>query len=263
MRRKKIWLSALFLGLLSLAALAAPLLAPYDPNLLVGPFRAAPTAQFLLGTDLIGRDVLSRLIYAARVSCGVALGAVTVSSLVGVSIGLLSGWLGGFVDSFLMRVTDVFMSFPDVMLLLVFLAVFGSGAGKMVLLLGLISWPATARVMRAATINIRHEPYLVYASVSGYPSWRIAAFHILPNVAAPLAVNITNAVASAVLAESSLSFLGLGVMPPTASWGTMLSDGQSLSVLLDSPWIWLPPGLMILFTLLALRSLSDGIAESL
>lgn len=254
------FLPLFFLLAVVFCALAAPLIAPYDPAALIGPFRNPPSADFWLGTDLIGRDVLSRLIHGARVTCGVAAGAALLSTLIGLIAGTVSGMIGGRVDALVMRLTDLFMVFPDVMLLLVLLALFGQGAVKLVVILGCLSWPPTARVIRAFTLSLKEEPYMLYARAAGFSLLRVLVRHLLPALRTPLAVTVTNAVAGAVLSEASLSFLGLGIMPPTPSWGTMLTDAQSLSVLLDSPWIWVPPAVAVLCSLLCLRAVGDRLS---
>ncbi|HEY0472983.1 MAG TPA: oligopeptide ABC transporter permease [Kribbella sp.] len=249
--------------LLVLMAALAPLLAPHDPNRIFATFEAPPSADHLLGTDSVGRDVLSRLIYGSRVSMSVGVGAVAVYVLIGVLLGLLAGYYGRWVDMVIMRITDVFMSFPYFMVILILVSVLGPSLLTIILVIGLLAWPMISRLVRGSVLSIKQTDYVQAAVTLGYSTPRILLRHILPNALSPIIVNATFGVAQAIILESGLSFLGLGVRPPAASWGNMLSEAQSITVLSSQPWIWIPPGLMILFAVLSINFVGDGLRDSM
>jgi peptide/nickel transport system permease protein len=252
-----------FILLLLGTALAAPLLAPHDPYQIGGSFSAAPGGGHLLGTDPVGRDVFSRLIYGARVSMSVGLGAAALTAVLGVLLGLEAGYFGGAADALIMRTADVFMSFPSMMLIIIAGSIAGPGLGRMTLIMGLLGWPSVARLVRGAVLSIKGQDYIKSAVALGFSAQRILFLHILPNALGPILVNTTFGVARSILMESSLSFLGLGVNPPTASWGTMLSDAQSLSTLTARPWLWVPAGALIFLSALAFNFAGDGLRDAL
>ncbi|GAB3937126.1 ABC transporter permease [Kribbella albertanoniae] len=250
-------------ALMVLTAALAPLLAPHDPNQIFGSFEAAPSADHLLGTDAVGRDVLSRLIYGARVSMSVGVGAVAVYVLIGVLFGLLAGYYGRWVDSVIMRITDVFMSFPYFMVILILVSILGPSLLTIIVVIGFLAWPMIARLVRGSVLSIKQTDYVQAGVALGYSTPRILFRHILPNALSPIIVNATFGVAQAIILESGLSFLGMGVRPPAASWGNMLSEAQSITVLSSQPWIWIPPGLMILLAVLSINFVGDGLRDSL
>lgn len=250
------------LGLVCLGALFSPLLAPYNPNdqdylaLTQG-----PSAAHWLGTDDLGRDVLSRLIYGSRVSLQVGIIAVGIAVTVGVSLGLLAGYAGGFTDTVITRFTDAVQAFPGLILALAITAALGPGIGNAMIAIGFVSTPAMARLTRGQTLSIREREFVEAARVLGVPPLRIMARHIWPNVTAPIIVQATLLVASAIVTEASLSFLGVGVQPPTASWGAMLRTGsQYLEV---APWMAFVPGIAIFLTVLAFNFVGDGLRQAL
>jgi peptide/nickel transport system permease protein len=249
--------------LLVVMAALAPLLAPHDPNRIFDTFEAPPSADHLLGTDSVGRDVLSRLIYGSRVSMSVGVGAVAVYVVIGVLLGLLAGYYGRWVDMVIMRITDVFMSFPYFMVILILVSVLGPSLLTIILVIGLLAWPMISRLVRGSVLSIKQSDYVQAAVTLGYSTPRILRRHILPNALSPIIVNATFGVAQAIILESGLSFLGLGVRPPAASWGNMLSEAQSITVLSSQPWIWIPPGLMILFAVLSINFVGDGLRDSM
>jgi len=249
--------------LLILMAIFAPLIAPMSPYKIFPEYDAAPGAGHILGTDSTGRDVLSRLIYASRVSLTVGVGAVLVYVIIGVTLGLLAGYYGRWVDQIVMRVTDMFMSFPYFMLILVLVSVIGPSLLNITAVIGFMAWPPVARLVRGQVLTIKESDY-VRAGVSlGYQAPRILFRHILPNTLSPIVVNATFGVAQAIILESGLSFLGLGVRPPAASWGNMLTQAQSITVLADQWWMWVPPGLMIVIAVLAINFVGDGLRHAL
>lgn len=249
--------------LIVLMAVLAPWLAPTDPNR-VDPvsFQSAPSAAHILGTDDVGRDVLSRLLYAARVSLSVGLGAVAIYVMIGTLIGAVAGFFGGWIDGVLMRITDIFMSFPYLMVILVLVSVMGPSLTNIIVVLGVLGWPQVARIVRGSVLQIKQMDYVRAAVALGYSAPRIVFSHILPNAFAPILVNATFGMASAIITESSLSFLGMGVQPPTASWGNMLTQAQSLTVLSSQPWMWLPSGFMIVIAVLSINFMGDGLRDA-
>ncbi|SFF23656.1 peptide/nickel transport system permease protein [Paenibacillus algorifonticola] len=249
--------------LLSLGAIMAPWIVPHDPYQVTEAFEAEPSAEHLLGTDQVGRDVLSRLIYAARVSLMVGLGSVLISVTIGTVLGLVSGYFGGLVDMAVMRVTDIFMSFPQLMLILVVVSVVGPSLTNVILILGFLGWTGAARLVRGSVLSIKQMDYVKAGVALGLGTPRILFKHILPNALAPILVNATFGIAGAIVSEASLSFLGLGVQPPTASWGNMLTDAQSLTVLTSQPWLWLPPGIMIVVSVLSVNFIGDGLRDAM
>ncbi|MCU6793703.1 ABC transporter permease [Paenibacillus sp. WQ 127069] len=248
--------------IMALLAIFAPIIAPMDPNKVTSSFEAAPSSEYWLGTDQIGRDVLSRLIYATRVSLMVGAGSVVIGISIGTIMGLLSGYFGGWVDMLIMRVTDVFMSFPQLMLILVVVSVVGPGLMNVILVLGFLGWTGSARLVRGNTLSLKQMDYVKAGVALGLSTPRILFVHILPNTIAPILVNATFWIAGAITTEAALSFLGLGVRPPTASWGNMLTEAQSLTVLTSQPWLWIPAGLMIVIAVLAVNFIGDGLRDA-
>ena len=261
--KHKLAVVGLFLiGFITLLAILAPWITPYHPHEITNAFGAPPSKEHWLGTDQIGRDQFSRLIYAARVSLAVGIGSVLIASAIGTVLGLVSGYFGGWIDSLIMRITDMFMSFPYIMLILVVAAIVGPGLINIILILGFLGWPAVARLVRGNVLAIKQSDYIKAAQALGYKTPRILSMHILPNTLAPILIYATSGVAAAILDEAALSFLGLGVQPPDASWGNMLSSAQSLSVLTSQPWLWLPPGIMVLLTVLSINYVGDALRDA-
>ncbi|OCS88762.1 peptide ABC transporter permease [Caryophanon tenue] len=248
---------------IAMCAILAPILAPFDPNEITGNFSAAPSMQHWLGTDQVGRDILSRVLYAARVSLVVGIGAVAISAIIGTVLGLVSGYFGGLIDGIIMRITDVFMSFPYIMFILVVASIVGPGLTNIILILGILGWPGIARLVRGNVLAIKQSDYVKASVALGYSTPRILFKHILPNTIAPILIYATSGVAGAILDEAALSFLGLGVQPPDASWGNMLSSAQSVSILTTQPWFWIAPGVCILVTVLAINYIGDALRDAL
>lgn len=256
-------ISLVILAVLGLAALLAPVIAPYDPNELVGPFGGAPSREFLLGTDQIGRDVLSRLLHAMRVSLLVGIMATLISTIIGVLLGLTAGYFGGVADMIIMRFTDMVMSFPYILLVLVAASIFKPGMWNIILILGFVDWPGIARLVRGNVLSLRETNFVKGDIVSGMPLRYILFSEILPNTVAPILVYMTSVLALSILDEAALSFLGMGVQPPTASLGNMLNGAQSLTVLTSQLWLWLPPGLMIVVLVIAINFVGDALRDAL
>lgn len=253
---------AVLVLVLLVLALAAPWIAPWDPT----DFDArhaleGPSAAHWLGTDGIGRDVLSRMLYGARISLLVGFVSVGISTLVGVVLGAVSGFFGGLVDAVVMRFVDVMLTFPTFFLILAVIAYWDAGIWNIMIVIGLTSWMGVCRLVRAEVSSLRERDFLVAARALGLPSSRIILRHALPNAMAPVFVSAILGVAGAILVESSLSFLGIGVQPPTASWGNILAEGKgALGV---AWWLSVCPGLAILVTVLGYNLLGEGLRDVL
>lgn len=245
------------------AALFAPVIAPYDPTAIVGPFAAPPSFEFWLGTDQIGRDMLSRILYATRISLLVGVMATVISTAIGVVLGLVAGYFGGVVDMVIMRFTDMVMSFPYILLVLVAASIFQPGLWNIILILGFVDWPGIARLVRGNVLSLREENFVKGNIIAGMPLRHILFSEILPNTMAPILVYATSVLAISMLDEAALSFLGMGVQPPTASLGNMLNGAQSLTVLTSQPWLWLPPGLVIVILVVAINFIGDALRDAL
>ncbi|MBW0104550.1 ABC transporter permease [Pseudonocardia sp. KRD291] len=250
------------LAVLVLASLAAPLIAPYAPEAIDVPRRLSlSTPDHWLGTDSLGRDTFTRLLYAGRVSLMAAALAVAIATAVGVPLGLLAGYVGGKVDWLLGRAGDVLMTFPAIILAIAIIAATGPGLQNAMVALGIVYAPRLFRVTRAATLQVRAETY-VEASISiGTPAWKIIARRVLPNVASPVLVQVSVMLAAALLAEAALSLLGLGVVPPTASWGVMLGSG--FKEIRSTPLLVFWPGVAIAVATLSFNLIGDGLRDAL
>ncbi len=240
------------------------MLTPYSPIALdLRAIRKPPTAAHLLGTDGTGRDVLTRIFYAGRISLSVGLVSVSISMIIGIIIGSIAGYKGGKVDMFLMRLTDMFMTFPSLVIIITVAAAMGPSVYNAMLVIGLLTWPSIARLVRGQFLTLREQQFVRAARSIGVSDRDLVFKHIFPNTISSIAVAVTFGVASAILLEASLSFLGLGVQAPTPSWGNMLRDAQSLNILEDMPWMWLPPGLMIALAVLSINFIGDGLRDAL
>lgn len=249
-----------FIWFVIAVAILAPVLAPYDPAANgVGQSLTAPSLAHPFGTDPFGRDILSRVIYGARVSVMVGFIAVAEALVVGVVIGLIAGYFGGLIDAFLMRLMDAILAFPVLVLAIVFVAIFGVGIVNVMLAVGLRYIPTFARVTRGEVLSVKEEDYVKSSRLVGASRVRILGSEILPNIISPIIVTATVLVAYAILAEAGLSFLGLGVQPPRPSWGMMLSRGQTL--IRTAPWMAVFPGMALVTTVLSINLLGDGLRD--
>ena len=255
-------ISLVILVVVGLAALFAPVVAPYDPDAIVGTFSGAPCKEFILGTDQIGRDVFSRLLYATRISLLVGVLATAISTVIGVVLGLIAGYFGGVADMILMRFTDMVMSFPYILLVLVAAAIFKPGLWSIILILGFVDWPGVARLVRGNVLSLRETNFVKGNVVAGMPLRHILFSEILPNTVAPILVYATSVMAISMLDEAALSFLGMGVQPPMASLGNMLNGAQSITVLTSQPWLWLPPGIMIVVLVISINFVGDALRDA-
>ena len=248
--------------LLAALCAAAPLIAPYGFDAIdLDSIRQPPSLAHWMGTDDLGRDLLTRMLFGGRVSILIGLLAALVGTGLGTLVGALAGYYGGRLDSLLMRATDVAYSIPALPLLIVLSSYAQGAVGAMAVIIGLLSWMATARVVRGETLAIRERAYVEAARGLGASDGRIILRHVLPNTLGPIVVGATLAVGNAIVIESSLSFLGLGVQPPTPTWGNMLMDAQS--TMATKPWLTLFPGLAILVVVLAVNFIGDGLQDAL
>jgi peptide/nickel transport system permease protein len=260
-RNKTLTTGLLIVASLTLIALCAPLLAPYAPDPVdADALLEPPSFRHLLGTDQLGRDTLSRLIYGARVSLGVGTLVVIIATGIGIVFGAVSGYYGGSLDYVFMRFIDVMLCFPVFFLILSIIAFLDPSLVNLVLVLGLTSWMGQARLMRAETLSLKTREYILAAKAYGASDLRIIFRHILPNGLAPVLVAAVFGVGGAILAESALSFLGLGVQPPTPSWGNMLADAKS--TLGVAWWMSLSPGLAILITIAGYNLIAEGLRKN-
>lgn len=272
LKRNKLALSGLFiLILMILFAIVGPWVSPYNMATIdlynVG---AAPTLQHWLGTDEIGRDVFTRLIYAGRVSLAVGFFAVIVEIIMGSVLGVVSGFYGGIIDTIIMRIVDVFLCIPQLPILMMLGAIMLDlnvrSENKMyvvMFLIGALSWPSLCRIVRGEILSLREQEFMQAAEAVGLRDRRKMFRHLLPNTMASIIVTGTLGIGYAILEESSLSFLGLGVTAPTPSWGTLIQVVQDMYTLQNKPWLWIPPGLCILVTVVAINIFGDGLRDAL
>ena len=261
-RRRGAVFGLIVLGLFVLLAIFAPLIAPYDPAAQSWTaVRKAPTALHWFGTDEVGRDVFTRVIYGARASLLAGVISVTIALTVGVPLGLIAGYLGGWIDGLISRMTDAMLSCPFLILAIALAAFLGPSLGNAMIAIGVTTTPIFVRLTRGQVMAVKVEDYVEAARAIGNPRWRIALFHILPNILPALLVQATLSIAAAIIAEAALSFLGLGQQPPAPSWGSMLNSAQRF--LTNAPWMAVWPGLAIFLTVLSFNLLGDGLRDAL
>ena len=256
------------LGVLALEVLAVLLLPPLlglEPTLTdrAAGFWAPPSPEHWLGTDDVGRDLFARLICGGRVSLLVGFAAAALSVGAGVPLGLAAGYHRGAWEFWIMRWADVFQSFPTLVLVLCLVTLTGASVGNLILVIGLLGWPSIARLVYGNTLAVREKEYILAVRALGGGPWTILARNVLPNAAAPVWAALAQRVGRAILSESSLSFLGAGIRPPQASWGNLMQYASSLTVLTARPWVWLPPGLLIVLTVVCLQVVGDGLRDAL
>lgn len=247
--------------LLFLAAIFADFIAPYAFDQDTGEVFGAPSAAHLFGTDNLGFDILSRIIYGSRISLKVGFISVSIALLFGVTIGAMTGYFGGWVDTLLMRIIDIIQSIPDILLAIAIMAVLGNGLGNLMIAVGIASIPAYARIVRSSVLSIRNQEFIEAARASGSSTARIIFRQVIPNTMAPIIVQATLGVAYAIINAAGLSFIGLGLEPPTPEWGAMLSAGRNY--IRNAPHMTLFPGLAIVITIFALNVLGDGLRDAL
>jgi peptide/nickel transport system permease protein len=247
-----------------LCALILPLVLPLDPYIShSGKFYAPPEAGHILGFDDLGRDVLSRLIYGSRTSLLVGFLSTILSLAIGLPLGLLAGYYRGPIEMIVMRLSDLFMVFPGMILILVFVALVGPSFFSVIVILGVLRWPSFARMLYGRVLSAREEEYIEAARAMGANDFVILFKYILPNTAAPIIVQSAFAFSNSMTFEAGLSFLGVGIQPPMASWGNMLYNAQTISVLAYKPWIWVPAGLMLALMIFSANFIGDGVRRAL
>lgn len=261
-RNRNAMLGVVILLIFVLMALIGPTVAPYDPEAisLADRFKP-PSSEHWFGTDNLGRDIFSRVLVGARVSLWVGVLTVSLAMVVGVPIGLLAGYRGGWVDSVFMRLVDVFLAFPVIILAIAIVAVRGPSLTNVMIALVAVYWTTYSRMTRGVTMVLRREEYMQAAECLGVPVWRSMSRHLLPNAVAPVLVIATLGLGNAILAEAALSFLGLGIQPPAFSWGSMLNFGMQF--LRNAPWLTIFPGIAIFLTVLGFNLIGDGLRDAM
>ena len=249
--------------LLIITSIFAPLLTPYDRDKTDLPNKnLPPSSQHLLGTDSVGRDVLTRLLYAGRVSLSIGLVSTSIATVIGVAMGAIAGFFGNKVDFLIMRIVDVFMCFPFFVLAICIAALLGPSIMNIMIIYGILGWTGICRMVRAEIMSLREREFIESARAVGLNSFEIVVKHMLPNVTAIIIVYTTLGIASGILSEAGLSFLGLGVELPVPSWGNMLAAAQNLRVLRSHWWLWIPPGIMVSLTTLSINFVGDGLRDA-
>lgn len=224
---------------------------------------AAPSSAHILGTDDIGRDIFSRLIYGGRISLLVGVFSTVVSFFIGIPLGLCAGYFKGKTEYFVMRAVDIFQSFPGMVMILVLVAIFEASPVSLTLMIGVMSWVSPAKIVYSATLSVSEKDFIESAKTMGASHLTILVRHILPNVLSPIWILIAFRVSSGILMESSLSFLGAGIAPPQASWGNIINAAQNATVLIKQPWVWLPAGLVLFVTIICINLVGEGVRDAL
>jgi peptide/nickel transport system permease protein len=262
LRRRGAIFGMVVIALFVLCAVFAPLISPYDPTIQSwSAVRKAPSALHIFGTDDVGRDVFTRVIYGARASLLAGVISVSIALSVGVPLGLIAGYRGGFIDALLSRMTDAMLACPFIILAIALAAFLGPSLGNAMIAIGITTTPIFLRLTRGQVMAVKVEEYIEAARAVGNPRWRIALVHILPNILPALLVQATLSVAAAIIAEAALSFLGLGQQPPDPSWGSMLNSAQRF--LTNAPWMAVWPGLAIFLSVLSFNLVGDGLRDAL
>lgn len=272
LRQNKLAMTGLYVLLfIILLSIVGPIISPYkmdDVRLVDSDL--TPSLQHPLGTDNVGRDVLTRLMYAGRISMTVGISAVFLQILIGSLLGIIAGYYGGFIDSFIMRCVDVLMCFPDLIILIVFSALMSDLRVPpeyrifiVMFIIGILGWTGLCRIVRGQVLSLKEQEFMLATEALGIKDWKKMMRHLLPNTYASIIVTATLGIGGAILAESALSFLGLGVTPPIPSWGQMVQVVNELYTLQYEPWKWVPPGLLILLVVMSVNLLGDGLRDAL
>lgn len=256
-------ISLVIVALIVIAALLAPVLAKWEPNSIGGGLGMPPGNGHLLGTDEIGRDMFSRLLYGTRISLLVGILSTLISTIIGVALGLISGFFGGVVDMVIMRLTDIIMSFPYILLVLVSGQIFGPGMWNIILILGFVDWPGMARLVRGSVLSLKEADFVNSSKISDMPIWYILFSEIFLNVIGSVLIYATTIMSASILDEAALSFLGMGVQLPDPSLGNLLNGAESLSILTYKPWIWVPSGIVIILLVLGVNFIGDALRDAL
>jgi ABC-type dipeptide/oligopeptide/nickel transport system permease subunit len=259
-RNTLLWVGSILVLLLVVLALFAPLLAPNDPfKVGLGTSMAPPSGDLIMGTDKLGRDLFSRIIYGARTTLLVSLPSIAISVVMGILLGLTAGYFGGRVDQVIMRVLDIFLAFPGLLLAIAVVAVLGPSIPNLIITIAILYTPRMARIVRGPVLSVKQHEFIGASRVSGAGDWRIIRRHILPNVLSPVIVDATLSASQAIITESALAYLGLGAPPPTPSWGEMLSSSRQFMT--SAPWSALFPGLAIVYATTSFIILGNGLRD--
>ncbi len=263
LRHKLAVISLIVIVLEMVLVFIVPLFIDLQPNKMQGTFFGAPTSDFLLGTDELGRDVFARLLYGGRMSLLIGLAAATLSALIGIPLGVLAGYYNNALRAVILRVTDMFMSIPMMIAAMFIVSVVGTSMWTVIVVIGFLGWPGFCRLAYGRVLSVKENEYIEAARAIGTTTRSLIFKYILPNSMAPLLVAYSMSVASAIVTESSLSFLGIGIQPPQASLGNMLYSAQSLSTLTNRWWMWLPAGILLVATVLSINFIGDGLRDAL
>ncbi|MFW2490592.1 ABC transporter permease [Clostridium chromiireducens] len=257
-------IGSIFLIIFILIALFAPILSTYNRDSIdLSNIESQPNINHILGTDELGRDIFTRLLYGGRVSLGVAISATALQLIIGVTLGCISGYYGKWVDNIIMRIVDTVMCFPFFVIAISIAALIGPSVWNVILLIGLLQWTGVARIIRAEILSLKQSEFIEAARAIGLSNSEIIIKHLLPNTLSPVIVNATLSVAQGILMEAGLSFLGLGVRQPQPSWGNILSAAQSMRVLQYEWWLWIPAGLLVFLSVLSINFVGDGLRDTL
>lgn len=264
LKNKLALIGFIILTIFILAAVFAPFITSFDRDSIdLMNIESNPGSLHILGTDELGRDVFTRLLYGGRVSLGVALCATVIQLAIGVSLGCISGFYGKWVDNIIMRIVDIVMCFPFFVIAITIASLFGASIWNVILIIGLLQWTGVARIVRAQILSLKQSEFIEAARAMGLSSLEIIRKHIIPNVLSPIIVNATLNVATGILMEAGISFLGLGVKQPQPSWGNMLSAAQSMRVIQYEWWLWIPAGLLVFLSVLSINFVGDGLRDAL
>ena len=262
---KKAVVSFYILLIIAVSCIVVPMLSPYSmetTNMSDEIRDIAPNSKHILGTDDIGRDLFTRLFYGGRISLGVALIVVFLECVIGIILGSLAGYYGGVVDAIIMRISEIFMAFPFMIFCITVVAVLGPGVKTLIIVLTILSWPSIARIVRGQILTLREMEYMEACEALGISDAKRIFKHLLPNVLAYIIVYATLGMASVILTETSLSFLGLGISPPTPTWGNMMQDARNTLVMQQKWWYWIPPGICIFLSVMCFNLLGDGLRDA-
>jgi peptide/nickel transport system permease protein len=264
LKNKLARLGFIFLALFVLIAIFAPILSTYGRDSIdLMSIESHPGLKHFLGTDELGRDVFTRLLYGGRVSLGIAISATVLQLLIGVTLGCISGFYGKWIDNAIMRIVDTVMCFPFFVIAITIAALIGPSVWNVILIIGLLQWTGVARIVRAEILSLKKSEFIEAARAMGLSNFEIITKHLLPNTLSPVIVNATLSVAQGILMEAGLSFLGLGVKQPQPSWGNILSAAQSMRVLQYEWWLWIPAGLFVFLSVLSINFVGDGLRDAL
>ncbi len=263
LRNRPAVVSVVILTLIVLVTIGAPLFQRYGYEQIDLRARSTPpSSEHWLGTDRVGRDIWSRLLNGGQVSLVVGFGATLIATVIGTILGALSGYYRGSIDIVIMRITDIFMTFPSIIIMLTLAAMLPRTVWTIVIIIGALSWTGTARMVRSQILSLREQEFILACRALGYSDARIVIVHMLPNVFGSLVALVTFAIGAAILTEAGLSFLGLGVPPPTPSWGNMLEAARNLDILRNLTWMWIPPAIMLVVTVLCVNFIGDGVRDA-